>query len=59
MIYDRLQILDPTLWNLSALHILRLLHKYKGRDMAVFIDLFDKDIEDEFGEPLPMNKAPQ
>lgn len=40
-------------------NILRLLHKYKGRDLAFFMDLFNKDILDENGEPFMfMQKAP-
>lgn len=40
-------------------NILRLLHKYKGRDLALFMDLFDKEILDDEGEPfLYMQKAP-
>lgn len=31
--------------------ILRLLHKYKGRDMATFLYLFDKEVLDDEGEP--------
>ena len=27
------------------------MHKFKGRDMAVFLDLFDKDFLDDDGEP--------
>jgi hypothetical protein len=30
-------------------NILRLLHKYKGRDLALFMDLFDKEILDDEG----------
>lgn len=43
---------------MTCSHILRLLHKYKGRDMALFMDLFDKDVLDDEGEPyLYMEKA--
>ena len=48
---DRLVILDRNLWTSTSKNILRLLHKFKGRDMAVFLDLFDKDVLDDDGEP--------
>jgi hypothetical protein len=44
-------------WQLTAKHSLRLLHKYQGRDFAALLDLFDKDIPDEEGEPAPVRKA--
>lgn len=34
-----------------------MLHKYKGRDMAKIIDLYDKDILDDDGEALPVRKT--
>jgi len=37
---------------MTSKHILRLLHKYKGRDMALFLHLFHKEILDEQGEPF-------
>ena len=42
---------------MSSRHALRLLHKHQGRDMAAFLDLFDRDILDDEGEPFPMKKA--
>jgi hypothetical protein len=58
MLLDRLVILDQSLWFLTSHHVLRLLHKYKGRDMAVFLDLFDRDFLDDEGEPyIFMEKA--
>lgn len=36
---------------------MRLLHKYKGKDMAVLLDLYDKEILDEEGEPYSFKKA--
>lgn len=57
LLLDRLSILDQELWNKAATHTLRLLHRYKGRDMAMFLDLFDKDILDDEGEPHNLRKA--
>jgi hypothetical protein len=51
ILLDRLVVLDRSLWSVTSVNILRLLHKFKGRDMAVFLDLFDKDFLDEDGEP--------
>ena len=51
MVLDRLVVLDQALWQLSSTHLLRLLHKYKGRDMALMLDLFDKDFLNSEGEP--------
>lgn len=34
-----------------------MLHKYKGRDLAVFLDLYDREILDEDGEPYNVRKA--
>lgn len=36
---------------------MRLLHKYKGRDMAMMLDLFDADILDDEGEPHSLRKT--
>ena len=57
IILDRLNILDQELWNKCSHHVLRLLHKYKGRDLATCLDLFDKDILDEEGEPHGIRKT--
>lgn len=57
MILQGLRIVDQELWNLGAKHSLRLLHKFKGRDMAMLLDLYDSDILDEEGEPHPLRKA--
>lgn len=60
IILDGLQILDQEAWTLCQKHILRMLHKYKGRDMALFLDLFDKDVLDEKGEAyMFLRKAPE
>lgn len=42
---------------MAGKHTLRLLHKYKGRDMAMMLDLYDRDILDEEGEPFPLKKT--
>lgn len=39
------------------MHTLRQLHKFKARDMAQFLDLFDRDVLDEMGEPVMINKC--
>lgn len=57
MVLDRLSIIDQRIWAKTAFNILRLLHKYKGRDMAAFIDLFDKDILNDEGEPYSLRKC--
>jgi hypothetical protein len=58
LILDRLQILDQNVWNKTGTHVLRLLHKFKGRDLALMLDVFDKDILDEEGEAHNIRKAP-
>lgn len=59
LVLDRLQIIDAQAWNLTQTNILRLLHKYKGRDMALFFDLFDKEVLNDEGESyLYLEKAP-
>jgi len=57
MILQELRIVDGEVWQLAAKHALRLLHKYKDRDMAVILDLYDRDILDQDGEPHLMQKA--
>lgn len=52
ILLDSLRIIDQEVWQLTAHHVLRLLHKYKGRDMALFLHMFDKDVLDEDGEPF-------
>jgi hypothetical protein len=36
---------------------MKLLHKYKGRDMAKLLDFYDRDILDDDGEPHPLKKT--
>ena len=39
------------MWHLCANNILRMLHKFNSRDMAYFLDIFDRDYLDREGEP--------
>ena len=57
IVMDRLNWLDKDLWSQAAHHSLRLLHKYTARDLAMLLDLYDKDILDEEGEPVGMRKT--
>jgi hypothetical protein len=52
-----LRIVDPEVWQLASRNSLRLLHKYKGRDMAMMLDLYDADVMDDEGEPHLLRKA--
>jgi hypothetical protein len=52
-----LRITDPEVWQLASKHSLRILHKYKGRDMAMLLDLYDRDILDSEGEPHLLRKT--
>ena len=52
IVLDNLRVIDSEAWQLTSEHILRLLHKYKGRDMAQLLHLFDKEILDDEGEPF-------
>jgi len=47
-----MEIKDPSFWKLNSLMILRMLHKYKTRSMAQFLDIYDRDILDDEGEPI-------
>jgi len=38
------------MWRKCEHNILRMLHKYKANDIAMFIDLFDRDYLDSEGE---------
>lgn len=57
MILTRLRVKDEQFWQLNAVHTLRQLHKFKARDMAQFLDLFDRDVLDEMGEPVIITKC--
>ena len=52
-----MRVRDEQFWQLNAVHVIRQLHKFKARDMAQFLDLFDREVLDEMGEPLSMNKC--
>jgi hypothetical protein len=52
IVLDNLRVIDSEAWQITSTHILRLLHKYKGRDMAQLLHLFDKEILDDEGEPF-------
>jgi hypothetical protein len=52
-----LKVNDPEFWQQNANYTLRLLHKYKARDMAQFMDVFDRELLDDEGEPVFLNKA--
>lgn len=41
---------------MTADNVLRILHKYRGRDMAYFLDLFDREFLDDEGEPYILFK---
>ena len=41
----------------ASKQVLRLLHKYKGRDMAMLLDFYDRDILDDNGEPRNLKKT--
>jgi len=47
-----LQIIDQEAWQMTSVNVLRLLHKYKGRDMTLFLDLFQKEVLDEDNQPF-------
>ena len=54
---DRLGVNDAEQWHINAHNTLRLLHKYKARDFAQFLDIFDRETYDWQGEPLIFHKA--
>lgn len=43
---EKLYWTDREMWRRCEHNILRLLHKYKASDLAMFIDLFDRDYLD-------------
>jgi hypothetical protein len=57
IILQSLKIIDTEAWQLASTHSLRLLHKYKDRDMSMLLDLYDRDILDQEGEPYLIQKA--
>lgn len=54
---DRFKVTDASFWQTNSIHVLRQLHKFKARDFAQFLDIFDSDVEDEMGEPLGIKKC--
>jgi hypothetical protein len=46
IIMHKLAWTDKEMWHMCAKHILRILHKYKARDMAYFLDIFDREFLD-------------
>ena len=57
LILESLKIKDKEFWDENAQHVLRMLHKYKARDFSQFLDIFHKEILDEYGEPIVLNKT--
>jgi len=57
MILQGLRIIDQELWNLAAKNSLKLLHKYNGRELAMLLDLYDREILDDEGEPHAIRKT--
>jgi len=42
---DRFGVGDPHIWQTHAKHVLRMLHKFKGRDLAKLLSYFGKEFE--------------
>eukprot|EP00347_Sterkiella_histriomuscorum_P012657 403367729 len=57
LLLQNLRIIDQDIWNLAATNSLKLLHKYSGSQLAQLLDLFDKDILDDEGEPHALRKT--
>ena len=57
LILEGLKVTDKIFWRWNAKNTLRLLHKYNARDMAQFMDIFDKEVLDEEGEAIFSRKA--
>lgn len=54
LILDRLRVRDETFWQMNAAFVLGMLHKFAARDLAQFLDIFDREILDQMGEPLAL-----
>jgi len=52
-----LRIIDQELWNLAAKNTMKLLHKYNGRELAILLDIYDREILDDEGEPHSLRKT--
>lgn len=50
--------MNHELWQLNSQHTLRLLHKYKSRDLAQFLDIFDSPVTNHIGDEIQFDKAP-
>lgn len=57
MIMDAMRVTNEAMWQGNAEMVIRLLHKYKARDMAQFLDIFDRDVLDDEGEPIGVKKT--
>ena len=57
LLLQSLRIVDSEVWQLAARNSMRLLHKYKGREMAFLLDIYDAVIPDQECEPLPVRKC--
>lgn len=52
ILLHKLVWMDKDMWHLCESNILRMLHKFNSRDMAYFLDIFDRDYLDKEGEPF-------
>ena len=59
LILQRLGIMDTEMWELNSHHTLRLLHLYKARDLAQFLDVFDAPVTNHIGDEITLTKAPE
>ena len=57
LILDRLRVRDEIFWQMNAAYVLGMLHKFAARDLAQFLDIFDREILDQMGEPLALQKC--
>lgn len=56
-IMQGLRVTDSRMWQINSLQVLRMLHKYGAREMAQFLDLFDRDVLDDEGEAIGVIKT--
>ena len=42
---------------MNAAYVLGMLHKFTARDLAQFLDIFDREVLDQMGEPLSLRKC--
>lgn len=57
LIMDQMRVTDETMWQTNAQMVLRMLHLYKTRDLSQFLDIFDRDVLDDEGEPIGVKKT--